>query len=176
MNRAIVLLAAVLVAPSALAQIQPTAQAAVRSLEPTLRLRSSQSIDVDGDHDLDELFEVENGVGHRHCVAAMRTSAGWTAFAVTGLGGDREGRCVAAQDGLVVVAWVGHSHREPPPSWGAVDISIASIDERGRVFQRHAGAGEPGARAWEQLVVQWTQREVVVTAPGMRRVRITRPR
>jgi hypothetical protein len=178
MNRAVVLFAALLSAPSAFAQSHGTSQAAVRALdEGTLRLRSSQAIDLDRDGDVDELFEVENGAGYRHCVAAMRTAAArWTAFALTGLGGDHAGRCVAARDGLVVVAWIGSNPHEPPPSWGAVDIELVAVTEAGKRSLQSIDAGEPGARAWEQLAVQWTSREIIVTAPRMRRVRLRRPR
>lgn len=162
--------AALSFSPAANAQRAQTASAAVLALdEGTLRAVSARAVDLDGDGDLDELHHVLTSISQEHCVAAMRTPSGWVAFPLTGLGGDRDGRCIDVVNGLVVVAWKGRSHRYPDV-YGAIDIGTAAVNEQGRVLVQVVEAGEPDERAWTALRVARRGRDLVVSAPTMRRV------
>ncbi len=156
--------------PWARAQRAPTASAAVLALDNgTVRAVSARAVDLDGDGDLDELHQVLTSISQEHCVAAMRTTSGWVAFPITGLGGDRDGRCIDVVNGLIVFAWKGRSHRYPDV-YGAIDIGTATVNEQGRVVVEVIEAGDPDARAWTALRVARRGRNLVVSAPTMRRV------
>jgi hypothetical protein len=161
-------------APTLAAAQSSLSAGAVRALEPSLKVTSTRTVDLDADGDLDELHSVVTTIGHEHCVATIRTPQGWVAHALTGPGGDREGRCVSVVAGVVIVALLGPSHSEGPAVFDAVDLNTATVTASGAELGRWVPAGDLGRAAWQALVARASGADVLADARGVRPIRLRR--